>query len=71
MHMHHQKWLTDKNNRPKMENLGVGKDKQMTKWTKVQAFVLSACEYSYSITERPKPIYTNIQTSSYIPTQVE
>ena len=56
--MHHQKWFTDKNNRPKIEKLGIGKDKLMIKSTKVQAFVLLACKNSYSTTKTHTPIYT-------------
>ena len=69
--MHHQKWFTDKNNRPKIEKLGIGKDKLMIKSTKVQAFVLLACKNSYSTTKTHTPIYTDIQTSSYMPNQAE
>ena len=55
--MHHQKWLTDKNNRPKIEKRGIGKDKLMIKSTKVQPFVLLACENSYTITKTHTPIF--------------
>ena len=69
--VHSQKSFTDTNNRLKMENLGIGKHKRMTKRTKVDAFVLLACENSYSITKTPKPIYTDIQTSWYMANQAE
>ena len=71
MHMQRQKWVTDKINPPKIEKQGIGKDKLMIKSTKVQAFVLLACENSYNITKTNTPIYPDIQKSSYMPNQAE
>ena len=55
--MQRQKWVIDKISPPKIEKQGIGKDKLMIKSTKVQPFVLLACENSYTITKTHTPIF--------------